>query len=142
MRSEASRELLAPLADVWALLAEPYHLSDWWPTISAVRPDRRGLAPGARWQVVGPSQPTLFRRAYATSVVVVREVVAKERIRWHLVAERLDLEVRLSPVAPDRTLVTVAVEGAWRPELLGRPRALPKEAVSRLYALCQTAASL
>ncbi|MER3409454.1 MAG: hypothetical protein C4306_04970 [Thermoleophilia bacterium] len=142
VRAAASRELLAPLADVWALLAEPHHLSDWWPTISAVRPDRRGLAPGARWEVVGPSEPTLFRRAYSTSVVVVREVVPKARVRWHLVAERLDLEVRLSDVTPDRTLVTVSVEGPWRPELLGRPRALPREAVSRLHALCQTTATL
>lgn len=142
MRAEASRELLASRSDVWALLAEPHHLSDWWPTITAVRPDRRGLAPGARWEVVGPSQPTLLRRAYATSLVLVREVVPYERVVWHLAAERLDLEVRLTATAPDRTLVTVAVEGRWRPEALGRPRALPKEALSRLYALCQTAAGL
>ena len=31
MKYSASRELLAPRADVWAFLAEPYHLSDWWP---------------------------------------------------------------------------------------------------------------
>lgn len=142
MRAEASRELLAPREDVWALLAEPYHLSDWWPTISTVRPDRRGLAPGARWEVLGPSHPTLFRRAYARGLVLVLEVVPYEKVVWRLLVERLDLEVRLRATAPDRTLVTVAVEGPWRPEALGRPRALPREAVSRLYALCQTAASL
>ena len=38
-------------ADVWGFLAEPYHLSDWWPGIVGVEPDRRGFAPGARWKV-------------------------------------------------------------------------------------------
>ena len=49
--SSASLELLAPRADVWGFLAEPYHLSDWWPGITGVEPDRRGFAPGARWKV-------------------------------------------------------------------------------------------
>ncbi len=142
MRAEASKELLAPRADVWALLAEPHHLSDWLPTVTSVRPDRRGFAPGARWQVSGPSTPTLFRKAYAAGVVVVRTIEPYERVVWHLTAEQLDLEVRLVARSPDRTLVTVAVEGRWRPEAFGRPRALPREAVARLYALCQTAAAL
>ena len=30
-RGKAERELLAPPADVWAFLAEPHHLPDWWP---------------------------------------------------------------------------------------------------------------
>ena len=41
-RSSCSRRR----ADVWAFLAEPYHLSDWWPGITGVEPDRRGFAPG------------------------------------------------------------------------------------------------
>ena len=142
MRVEASRELLASRAEVWGFLAEPYHLSDWWPGITSVRPDRRGLAPGARWQVVGPSTPTLFRRAYAEGLVVVHEVAPYERVVWRMLAERLDVDVHLAALGPDRTLVTVAVEGTWRPEVLGRPRALPREALSRLHALCQTAAAL
>ena len=55
MRYAARRVLLAPVEDVWAFVAEPYHLSDWWPGISGVEPDRRGLAAGARWKVQGPS---------------------------------------------------------------------------------------
>ena len=51
---EASRELLAPRADVWAFLAEPFHLSNWWPGITGVEPDRRGFAPGARWKATTP----------------------------------------------------------------------------------------
>ena len=46
-RGEASRELLAARADVWAFLAEPHHLADWWPRMRGVQPDRRGFAPGA-----------------------------------------------------------------------------------------------
>ena len=142
MRIEASKELLASRSDVWALLAEPYHLSDWWPGIHAVHPDRRGLAPGARWEVVGPPQPTLFRSANARGKLFVRRVEPYESVAWHLAVERLDVEVRLRVTAPERTLVTLSIEGPWRPEVLGRPRRLPREALNRLYALCQTAASL
>ena len=61
-RVEAKRELLAPRQDVWEFLAEPRHFADWWPGISAVEPDRRGLAAGARWLVHGSNRPSLFRR--------------------------------------------------------------------------------
>jgi uncharacterized protein YndB with AHSA1/START domain len=142
MRYEASRELLAPREDVWAFLAEPYHLSDWWPTISGVTPDRRGLAPGARWEVLGAPRPTLFRKPQAGGLLLVRTVEPYERVVWHLTAENLDVEVRIRADAPDRTHATVAVEGPWRPELLGPRRRLPRVALNRLHALCQTAASL
>jgi uncharacterized protein YndB with AHSA1/START domain len=142
MRVEASRELLASRSDVWALLTEPYHLSDWWPGIHAVRPDRRGLAPGARWEVVGPPQPTLFLRANATGLLVIERVEPFESVAWRLLAQRLDVEIRLRAAADDRTVATITVEGPWRPEVLGRPRRLPRDALNRLHALCQTAASL
>jgi hypothetical protein len=142
VRTEASHELLASRNDVWAFLAEPYHLADWWPTISAVRPDRRGLALGARWEVVGPTSPTLLRKASSTGLAIVTVLEPFERVVWTLTAERLTVEVRLRTLAPDRTLATVAVEGAWRPEVLGRPRSLPRAAVQRLYELVQTAAAL
>ena len=142
MRAEASHEVLAPREDVWRFLTEPFHLADWWPTISAVRPDARGFREGARWEVVGPTSPTLFRKGGATGYAIVKTIELHERVVWSLTAERLDVEVRLGSPAPDRTLVTVAVEGRWRPEALGRPRALPKVAAYRLYELVQTAASL
>src|SRR5438309_8678124 len=85
VRHEASRELLAPREDVWGFLAEPYHLSDWWPTISGVRPDRRGLAPGARWEIVGAPQPTLLHRPRAQGLLIVREVDPLERVVWQFV---------------------------------------------------------
>jgi len=142
MRAEATRELDASRADVWGFLTEPYHLSDWWPGISSVRPDRRGLAPGARWEVVGPAQPTLFRKAYSSGRLLVRAVEPYERASWHLSAEKLDVEIRLETIDETHTRATVVVEGRWRPEAFGRPRALPRQALARLHALCQTAASL
>lgn len=142
MRAEASRELLASRPDVWSFLAEPYHLADWWPTITSVRPDARGFREGARWEVIGPRTPTLFHKANAGGLAIVRTIELHERVVWSLTADRLDLEVRLQGLAPDRTLVTVAIEGRWRPEAMGRPRALPRAAASRLYELVQTAAAL
>jgi uncharacterized protein YndB with AHSA1/START domain len=142
MRAEATRDLDASRSNVWSFLTEPYHLSDWWPGISSVRPDRRGLAPGARWEVVGPSQPTLFRKAYSSGQLLVRDVEPYERASWHLTAEKLDVEIRLETIDETHTRATVTVEGRWRPEAFGRPRALPRQALARLYALCQTAASL
>lgn len=142
MRAEASHEVLASRADVWRFLAEPYHFADWWPTVAAVRPDARGFREGARWEVTGPASPTLFRKGGATGLAIVKTIEMHERVVWSLTADRLDVEVRLAAVEPDRAVVTVAVEGAWRPEALGRPRALPRVAAYRLYELVQTAASL
>ena len=95
VRAEASHEVLAPREDVWRFLAEPFHLADWWPTISAVRPDARGFREGARWEVVGPTSPTLFRKAGATGLAIVKTIELHERVVWSLTAERLDVEVRL-----------------------------------------------
>jgi uncharacterized protein YndB with AHSA1/START domain len=142
VKAEAVRELDATRADVWGFLAEPHHLSDWWPEITSVRPDRRGLASGARWEVVGPSKPTLFRKAYASGMLLVREVEPFRRASWYLTAERLTCTIELEAIDDEHTRARVTVEGAWRPEAFGRPRALPRQALARLHALCQTAASL
>lgn len=140
MRSEAERELAAARADVWAFLAEPYHLADWFPGIAGVQPDRRGFAPGARWQVQGTRWTNPFTgRRPVEQLLLVREIGEYELWRFHLHAEKLDVEVRLRAAAPDRTVVSVAVEGAW---LLGGRRFLARHAVERLHALVQTAASL
>jgi uncharacterized protein YndB with AHSA1/START domain len=132
----------ASRSDVWGFLVEPHHLPDWWPGITSVRPDRRGFAPGARWEVIGPSQPTLFRKAYASGMLLVRDVEPYLRASWHLTAEKLTVEIVLEVVDEGHTQARLAVEGPWRPEAWGRPRALPGEALARLHALCQTAASL
>lgn len=138
-RAEAERELLASREDVWAFVAEPRHLADWWPGIAGVEPDRRGLAPGARWQVVGGPRPTLFRRSRASELLLVRRVEPPGVLAWHLTAQRLDVELKLEAVAADRTLATLDVRS---PFLVGLRRSLPRAALTRLHALCQTAAGL
>jgi uncharacterized protein YndB with AHSA1/START domain len=138
-RVEAARELLAPREDVWAFLAEPRHLADWWPGLAAVQPDRRGLAPGARWQVHGANRPSLFRRPSPTGMLLVLAVDPYERIAFHLTGERIDAELRLSVSRPDRTVATLTVSGPW---LIGLGKSYPRNALARLHALCQTAAEL
>jgi uncharacterized protein YndB with AHSA1/START domain len=135
----AERVLLAPREDVWAFLAEPHHLPDWWPGVSAVQPDRRGLAPGARWRVTGSSRPSLLRAPNPTGMLVVLEVHRPARVAFQLTGERIDAELRLEESAPDRTRVTLTVSGPW---LIGLGRSYPRKALGRLYDLVQTAAEL
>jgi hypothetical protein len=136
---EAARELLAPRADVWAFLSEPYHLPDWWPGIGGLQPDRRGFAPGARWQIVGENRPSLLRRPNMSGILLVLAVEPFERFAFQLTGERLDVELRLSEPQPERTLVRLSVSG---PMLIGLRRSLPGKALGRLHALVQTAADL
>jgi uncharacterized protein YndB with AHSA1/START domain len=131
----AKRVLLAPLDDVWAFLAEPYHLADWWPGISGVEPDRRGLAPGARWKVLGPDKPSFFRKPQATGMLLVLDVVPQSRIVFQLTGDRIDAEIELRPLDADRTEVILAVEV---PPLIGARRSFPHRALVRLYELVQT----
>jgi uncharacterized protein YndB with AHSA1/START domain len=135
--AEATRELLASREDVWRFVAEPRHLADWWPGIGAVEPDRRGLAPGARWQLRRSSTPTLLRRPFAEGLLLVREVQPYERFSWHLTRERLDVELSLQAAGQTRTIARLRVQSPW---LVLFPRSLAKTALSRLHALCQTGA--
>jgi uncharacterized protein YndB with AHSA1/START domain len=137
--AEAELELVAPVEDVWAFLAEPRHLADWWPGIAAVEPDRRGLAPGARWVARGTGHAPLLRKAHAQDVILIREVDPFRRVLWRKVKDRLDAELVLEPVGHDRTRAHLAVRA---PLMLGFGRRLPKEALRRLHALCQTAGAL
>jgi len=131
--ASASRELLAPRADVWAFLAEPYHLADWWPGILGVEPDRRGFAPGARWKVRVRTRNVFTGRGTRETLLLVREVDPFERWAWHLLAGRLEVELRLRAAAPDRTVVSCTTTGRRR---------LAPLALQRLYDLVQTAAVL
>jgi hypothetical protein len=118
-RISVSRELLAPRRDVWAFIAEPHHFSDWWPGVAGVTPDRRGFAEGARWQVHGVDRPTLLRKATSSGMLLVRKVRDQR--------------------GAERTLAVLEVDAPW---LVGFSRALPRRALTRLHALCQTAAEL
>ena len=138
---EATRELLAPRADVWAFLSEPYNLPDWWPGISGLQPDRRGFAPGARWQVFSLERLPLmgWREPKRATTLVLGDVEPLERWTWHLTGELpLDVEIHLAAAAADRTLVEIAV--AANP--LAGPGNLARTGVDRLYELVQTAAEL
>jgi uncharacterized protein YndB with AHSA1/START domain len=134
-RYAAARVLFAPPADVWAFLAEPYNLADWWPGISGVEPDRRGLAPGARWKVVGPNAPSLFRKPQMTGTLVVLAVEPLERIAFQLTGDRIDAELAMRAADENRTEVTLTVEG---PFLIGLRRRFPVQALGRLHALLRT----
>jgi hypothetical protein len=146
-RYAADRILLAPVGDVWAFLADPYNLADWWPGIAGIEPDRRGLAPGARWQIrasdVLPSRPLLpfigaglFARPGAAGILLVTDVVTGRRIAFQLVSEGIDAELELEQVDEARTRVGLVVEAGW-----GRlRRSYPRSALARLYDLVQTGA--
>ena len=135
----ASLRLLAPREDIWGFLAEPRHLADWWPGIAAVEPDRRGLAPGARWQLRRPPAVSLFRRRKGEDLLLVRSVDEPRAAEWHFTAGGLDVELTLELETADRTRATLTVE---RGLLLGPVRELPRIALGRLHSLVQTAASL
>ncbi len=134
-----SRELLAAREDVWRFLAEPHHFSDWWPGVAGVHPDRRGLAPGARWTLHGGMRPSLIRKPEMTGTLVLLAVEPPSRLTWHMTGERLDVEMTLASTDNDRTTAELTVSG---PFLVGLRRSLPRNALSRLHALCQTAAEL
>ena len=138
-RVSASRELLAAREDVWAFVAEPQHFPDWWPGISVVQPDRRGFAEGARWGISGTDRPTLLRRATSSGTLLVTGIESPTRFAWTLTGDHIDAELRLEERGPDRTIATLDVEAPW---LYGLSRALPRRALTRLHALCQTAAEL
>jgi uncharacterized protein YndB with AHSA1/START domain len=134
-RYTADTTLLAPLDDVWTFLAEPYNLADWWPGISGVEPDRRGLAPGARWKIIGPNEPSWIRRPQATGMLLVLDVQPMSRIEFQLTGDRIDAELVLEPVDENRTKATLAVDVPW---LIGARRSFPREALARLRALLRT----
>ena len=136
-RFAAERTLLAPIADVWAFVAEPYNLPDWWPGVSGVEPDRRGLAPGARWTVLGPDRPTLLRKPDASGMLLVLDVVPMRRLAFQLVSQRIDIELELREAAEDRTEATLVVESS----LFAVRRTIARDALGRLYDLVQTAAT-
>ena len=128
---QATLELLAPREDVWSFLAEPYHLSDWWPGITGVEPDRRGFAPGARWKVLATKRNVFVGPRPSETMLLINEIEPYERWAWHLLKPRTDVEIRLRSMGEARTAVTVSTN-----------RGSANRAVQRLYDLVQTAATL
>jgi hypothetical protein len=139
---EAEGFLQAPRDDVWALVAEPYHLPDWWPGYVGVKPDRRGLAVDARWAVQRSTAPGLLRRPGGQGLIVLTKVVEGWELRWHDVQQGIDCGVALDNAGTGRTRAIVGVEGRRFRLLMEGARSLPRQALARLQALCQTAAEL
>ena len=137
---EASRELLAPRRDVWALVSEPYHLPDWWPAYTGVRPDRRGLASNARWQVMRSRTPGLLRRPGGEGLIVITTVIEGLELAWHDVAQGLDAGIELANAGETRTRARAWVSGPWWRLTVEGARGLPERGLARLHDLCQTAA--
>jgi hypothetical protein len=142
VRIEAQRELLATRDEAWSLVAEPHHLSDWWPGYVTIRPDRRGLAEGARWQVVRASAPGLLRRPGGEGLIVVTLVEPGVRFAWRDVQQAFAAEIRLEPAPQGHTRARVAVDTSWWRLVAEGLRSEPQKALARLHALCQTAATL
>lgn len=141
MRIEATRELIASVDDVWALLAEPAHLADWWPGYATVRADRRGLQAGARWQIARSTKAGLLRRPGAEGLALLERVDRGRGLAWRDVQQQFSAAIRIDPTN-GHTAARVTVEAPWwRLRVEGLRRA-PGEALSRLHALCQTAAGL
>jgi hypothetical protein len=74
-----------------------------------------------------------------TGMLLVLEVDPYERIAWHMTGERLDVELRLTATSETTTAAELTVSG---PFFVGLRRSLPRNALNRLHALCQTAAEL
>ena len=129
--------LLAPRADVWAFLAEPRNLADWWPGIADVRPDRRGLAEGARWEIVANYRPSMFRQGASSGTLQVLAVQPYERVSFNLTSDRIGVDLHLRSMGEDRTEALLVIDGTF---MFGMSRSLPRRALGRLHSLCQTAA--
>jgi hypothetical protein len=142
VRIEAEAELIAKRSDAWALLSEPHHLSDWWPGYTSIRPDRRGLAEGARWQIVRGGEVGLLKRPGGEGLIVITAVEPEHRLAWKDVQQSFEADLLLEPAPDGNTRATLVLEApAWRAVAEGL-RPLPRKALARLHALCQTAATL
>lgn len=128
----AEREIAG---DVWRVLAEPYHLSDWWPAYSGVEPDRRGLQAGARWKVVRTRAPGLLRGGGGEGLIVLERVEPGRALAWSDVRGRYRVTVEL-----EGARIAVTLKAPWW-RLLDL-RSYPREALSRLERLCETAERL
>jgi uncharacterized protein YndB with AHSA1/START domain len=137
----ASRVLLASREDVWAIVAEPYHLPDWWPAYSGVEPDRRGLVEGARWTVLRSRTPGFLRKPRGKGLIVIQRVSPSEELAWLDLSQNVEAGIRLEDEGRGTRATAFVDAPLWR-LLAEGARGLPRLAVARLYDLCQTATSL
>lgn len=141
MRLSASGHVDAPPHDLWALLAEPRHLSDWWPGYVAVNPDRRKASQGARWAIVRSGAPGLLRRPGGDGLVVITLVEPGRALAWRDLQQDFVAHVGIE-AAEDGSVVSITLAAAWWRIPLEGLRGLPRQALGRLRALCQTSATI
>jgi hypothetical protein len=73
---------------------------------------------------------------------VITAVEPERRLAWQDVQQRFIADLRLEPAPGGNTRATLVVEApTWRAVAEGL-RPLPRKALARLHALCQTAATL
>jgi len=137
----AARVLLASREDVWAIVAEPYHLPDWWPAYTGVEPDRRGLVEGARWTVLRSRTPGFLRKPRGKGLIIIQRVSPGEELAWLDLSQNVVAGLRLEDEGRG-TRATAFVDGpVWRLVAEGA-RGLPGLAVPPLYCPCPTASAL
>ena len=143
-RVDASRTLLAPRADVWALLAEPHHMPDWWAGYRAMRPDRRGVSEGARWTVVRSLEAGLglFRKPESEGLIVLQAFEPGRLLAWHDVQQGFEARIEIADAPDGLTAARVTVDAPWLRLRTEGLRQLPETALTRLHDLCQTAYAL
>jgi hypothetical protein len=141
VKKEAAQVLPVSREEAWALVAEPFHLPDWWPGYTGVEPDRRGLAENARWTVARSSRPGLVRKPRGTGLILIRRVTTGSELSWHDLAQKLDMGVRLEDEGRETNATTWVSGPFWRLYTEGA-RSLPAKAAARLHDLCDTASVL
>ncbi len=126
-RIEREITIAAPPERVWSVITEAEHVGSWFADAGAEVDLRPGGAMLLSWE------------GYGTPRARVEAVEPPHRLRFRLLADRLEAGIALAEKAPDRTLATLTVAGPW---FTGLRRSLPRTALWRLHALCQTAATL
>ena len=77
-----------------------------------------------------------MRRPNAEGLLLVRRVEQPTLFAFHLTSDRLDVELRLESAGARRTRALLTLDGP----LLAVRRSLARQALRRLYDLCQTGA--
>jgi len=135
---EATREIDSARPDVWKLVSQPYHLADWWPGYAGAHPDRLGLAPNARWRITRNRTPGFLRRPGGEGLIVIKIVDPGLELAWYDMEQKLDAGLSLRNSPDGGTTARAWVDAPlWR-LIVESARDLPKQAVARLHALCQT----
>jgi uncharacterized protein YndB with AHSA1/START domain len=149
----SSRELLAPIADVWAFVSTPGRLADWWPGIFAAQDD------GDHWTIEGEERSGLERVADRNSGLPQRQetvTIEKQpptRLRMHFERSGYDVSLDLASTSESRTTATLTI-GVVDPaettaerleKLVGIAFGTPHEEfaeglLERLYEVCQSGA--